>query len=230
MDSFLAVWPHLFWDYHLLLQDRDRNPRLGRWLLLPWAARLPLHVLDFSPVILMQHLCLSILRHKADLWMPISQQKPRWKVHYQTKHETARASSRRGCNLAEWPQLQHGNAEENLHSSIMKISGWHATVILNNTGSGIAHLLFLRQVRVGETNHRFHRLIISMLHRTWCWHVAGFFFFLQICARCEHTPRHKGDRDLLITLKVLGKPEKTWAETWQENLPRKCALRNLTQA
>lgn len=90
-----------------------------------------------APVILMQHLCLSILRCRADLCMPISQQveSPSPNRAWSRPSLIRARLCPQDCNSAGRPQLQNSNAEEPLCSSIIIISGSHAAVILNNNGS-----------------------------------------------------------------------------------------------
>lgn len=90
-----------------------------------------------APVILMQHLCLSILRRRTDLCMPISQQveSPSPNRAWSSPSLIRARLCPKDCNSAGRPQLQNSNAEEPLRSSIIIISGSHAAVILNNNGS-----------------------------------------------------------------------------------------------
>lgn len=85
---------------------------------------------SIQTVSLMQHLCLSNLHHNAGLCMPISQQTPLWKIPYRSSRSLIQARLRpQRCNSVGWPQLF--NTEEKNHSPIMKVSGSHASDILN---------------------------------------------------------------------------------------------------
>lgn len=159
-----------------------------------------------APVILMQHLCLSILRRRADLCMPISQQVEKSITKPSMKQPQPRPrpgyvlriviqQDERSCKTA--------TPRNPLRSSIIIISGSHAAVVLNNNGSTTLQRGPFVIPQAGESrgdSSAFSQTNHFDVAQSFCKGVltcCSLFFFFLVCVKktthhhLSHTHTHK---------------------------------------